>query len=98
MKAREVKRAKMAAKYTNKRAALRRLFARVIPRLLMRLLRNSRICLTTQILSVSTTVANLLDVQKATSACSAFQESSSVRWPHRVLSRTYARQAGNLLS
>lgn len=58
MKAREVKRAKLVAKYAEKRAALKRLSTQVILLKLLKLLRNYRLFLRMLILFVCTTVVN----------------------------------------
>ena len=58
MKAREVKRAKLVAKYAEKRAALKKIVNSVILLKLLKLLRNYRLFLRMLILFVCTTVVN----------------------------------------
>lgn len=74
MKAREVKRAKLVAKYAEKRKALKR---QVTGQLSISFQRTPQ-------QYVFTIVALLLDVQKATCVHSASAESSSVKWPATV--------------
>ena len=79
MKAREVKRARLCAKYAEKRKALKEA-GDWAPR--------------TRVLAVSTTVAPSPDVPKATCVFSASAVFSSARWPARVLSPAFARHPG----
>ena len=58
MKAREVKRAKLVARYAEKRAALKQIVRLVILLKLLKLHRNCRTCLRILIRFVCTTVAN----------------------------------------
>ena len=58
MKAREVKRAKLVAKYAEKRAALKKIVNSGDPAKLLKLLRNYRLFLRMLILFVCTTVVN----------------------------------------
>ena len=58
MKAREVKRAKLVAKYAEKRAALKKIVNSGDPAELLKLLRNYRLFLRMLILFVCTTVVN----------------------------------------
>ena len=78
MKAREVKRARMCAKYAEKRKALKEAGDWAA---LDRLPKNSSPCR-----QLSTTVAPSPDVPKATCVFSASAVFSSVRWPAKVLS------------
>ena len=85
MKAREVKRAKLVAKYAEKRAALKKIVntgdpVEAFEAKLLKLHRNCKIFLKTQIRFVCTTVANLLAVQKVICVSSEFHVFSSVKW------------------
>ena len=82
MKAREVKRAKLVAKYAAKRQATGLL---------------STSFLRIQLRAVCTTAVLSPDVQKDICASSASAVSSSVRWQATVLSQASRRQAGNIL-
>ena len=70
MKAREVKRAKLVAKYAEKRAALKKIVNTG----------DCKIFLKTLIRFVCITVANLLAVLKVICASSEFHVFSSVKW------------------
>ena len=87
MKAREVKRARMCAKYAEKRKALKEAGDWAA---LDRLPKNSSPCRQ----PVSTTVAPLPDVPKAICVFSVSAVFSSVRWPAKVLSPAFARHPG----
>lgn len=85
MKAREVKRAKLVARYAEKRAALKRssLLLR-IPQRHTRQLVSFRLFPRTPTLSVFTIAARLQAVPKDISVSSACLVSSSVRWLRQV--------------
>lgn len=81
MKAREVKRAKLVAKYAAKRAALKEIVNKSNdPVEAYEAARKLQSILAMLILSVCTTVANSPVVLKVTSVCSVFHVSSSVKW------------------
>ena len=83
MKAREVKRARLVAKYAEKRAALKRIIATTddINEA------YSRAFPATPTPSACTTAARSLAVPKATSVSLVFLVSNSARWLPQVLSR-----------
>ena len=95
MKAREVKRAKLVAKYAAKRAALKEIVNHSDdPRLLSKPHRSFSPSPATPIPSVCTTVARSRDVPRATSASSASRVSSSVRWLRPVSFPVCAKHLG----
>ena len=97
MKAREVKRAKMVAKYAAKRAALKEIvITAMIPKLLSKLLKSSNAFLATLTPSVCTTVARLRVVLRVTSASSVSLVFNSVRWLLQVLSLAFAKHLGKM--
>lgn len=81
MKAREVKRAKMVAKYAEKRAALKKSSTlQTILLRLMKLLVNFRQFLIMHLQYVCTIVVNLRVAQKAIFVCLVCRVFSSARW------------------
>ena len=83
MKAREVKRAKLVARYAEKRAALKKIIARALWQP-MRQPASCRASPRTPTPSVCTTVARSRVVRRVTCASSASPVSSSVRWHQAV--------------
>lgn len=80
MKAREVKRAKLVAKYAEKRAALKKIVNTGDPVEAFEAAQKLQDLPKTQIRFVCTTVANLLAVQKVICVSSEFHVFSSVKW------------------
>ena len=85
MKAREVKRAKLVARYAEKRAALKKVIATTEdPSEAYEAARKLQAIPRMQTLSVCTTAARSQAVRRDISVSSASLVSSSARWLHRV--------------